>query len=544
LAELARVSGHPQERFRVLDRLTEPLLRTFGSLDSLPQEWREALDALRDSSARAEQERESLIRGLERSTTELRELLVEVDALRRARATVESTNLVRGEILATVSRAMRSPTDAILGLSGLLRSGALLPTQRSYVDAVHGAADALLAILNDVSDFSRLEAGTLPLEPIPFDLRVMLEDTALGLDAPVQAKGLALRFSWRPDALRRVLGDPGRIRQIITALVLDASMRTEKGEIVVEVGRGPQCDGQSTVALVVEDTGARVPADLMHSLFEPFNRGDAYPTRNSGLPLAVSRQLARLMGGDLTAEAIPAGGMRFTAILLLPAAEPDVVPALEARAVAPAAVVPAEVLIVEADPDARAAWGAIAEAAGYHASGIASRDGVLDRLQQERDEGRGMAMVLFSDHDADGYDALGRTILTELAGDRPALLMLPAVGHPGDVRKLRQAGFLGYLVKPVSLTDLKEVLETILRIPPTERHTVFLTRHSLAEARLGAARESDLDDLSFEPVRLPASSDSIGTVKPGEAPSPEAYAIPRSAGRAGGSAPRARTASE
>ena len=485
----------------MLDRMTDPERRTPESHDAPPPGWREAVGAMRDSLARAEHERDGLIRGLERTTTELRELLVEVDALRRARATAESTNLVRGEILATVSRAMRSPTDAILGLSGLLRAGALLPTQRAYVDAVHGAADALLAILNDVSDFSRLEAGTLPLEPIPFDLRVMLEDTALGLDGPVQAKGLTLRFSWRPDALRRVLGDPGRIRQIITALVLDASMRTEKGEIVVEVGRGPLRDGGGTVALVVEDAGVQVPADLMHSLFEPFNRGDAYPTRNSGLPLAISRQLARLMGGELSAEAIPAAGMRFTAILPLAAAEPAVIPATEAPVVAPASLGPPRVLIVEADPDARAAWGAIAEAAGYQATGIASRDGVLGRLEQELDEGHSIAMVIFSDHDAEEYDALGRTILAELATDRPALVMLPAVGHPGDVRRLRQAGFLGYLVKPVSLADLREVLETIHRIPPSERHTVFITRHSLAEARLHATRDPDLTELSFETVR-------------------------------------------
>jgi CheY-like chemotaxis protein len=207
------------------------------------------------------------------------------------------------------------------------------------------------------------------------------------------------------------------------------------------------------------------------------------------------------MGGELSAEAIPAGGMRFTAILPLAAAEPEVIPALEASVVAPAAMSPPRVLIVEADPDARAAWGAIAEAAGYQATGIATRDGVLGRLQQEFEERRGIAMVIFSDHDADGYEALGRTILAELATDRPALVMLPAVGHPGDVRRLRQAGFLGYLVKPVSLADLREVLETIHRIPPSERHTVFLTRHSLAEARLHAARDSDLAELSFETVR-------------------------------------------
>ena len=110
----------------MLDRLADPLLRTFGSLDAVPQAWREVLEGLSETLSQAEQERARLLRALDRTTTELQELLCELDALRRARHTAESTNLVRGEILATVSRTMRSPADAILGLTALLRTGALL----------------------------------------------------------------------------------------------------------------------------------------------------------------------------------------------------------------------------------------------------------------------------------------------------------------------------------------------------------------------------------------------------------------------------------
>ncbi len=480
----------------MLDRFAEPSIGGPGSPEGLPPGWQETLDGLSDALASAELDRARLARNLERSATELGELLVEVEALRRARASAESTNLVRGEILATVSRAMQSPADAILGLTGLLRAGALLPTQRAYVDSVHGAAETLLAILNDVSDFSKLEAGTLPLEPIPFDLRVMVEDTARMLSGAVQAKGLALRFAWRPDAPRRVQGDPGRIRQILTSLVNDAVGRTDTGEVVVEVGRAAG-SASGAVALIVEDTGAAIPPDLMAFLFEPFTRGDAYPSRNGGLPLAIARQLARLMGGELVAQAIPGGGTRFNATLPLERAEAEG-PTLPPR---PAVPIPSPVatrlLVVEADADARAAWSAIAESAGYEVSGLGDRNAVLEWLRGALDDDRPASVVVFSDHDVAGYEELGRTILAELAVERPSLVMLPAVGRPGDARRLNQAGFLAYLVKPVSPEDLREVLETIRRVPAAERHAVFLTRHSLAEARRDDRAEPDVLDATL-----------------------------------------------
>jgi two-component system sensor histidine kinase/response regulator len=480
----------------VLDRLTDPLIRTFGSLEALPPAWREMLEGLDVTLAEAQDERERLAAALKRATTELHELLVELDALRRARSAAESTNLIRGEVLATMSRTMRMPADTILGLIGLLRSGALLPTQRAYVDAANGAARALHGILNDVSDFSRLEGGTLPLEPIPFDLRVMVEDMATALSAQAQAKGLALRLAWRPDAPRRVTGDPGRIRQVLSSLVRDAVTRIERGEIVVEVARGAMRAAQGGVRFVVEDTGPPIPHDLLPTLFEPFSRGDAYPGREAGLSLPIARQLTHLMGGELTVANLPEAGTRFTVTFPLPMLEESTIPQPAGFGLGePPATMPVVsgggLLVVDADPDQRAGWAGIAEAAGYQAAGFGDREEALAELHRRAADGRAAAIVIFSDHDALGYEKVGRDILNNDALARPALIMLPAVGNPGDATRLRQAGFRGYHVKPVVPSDLRETLETLRRTARGAWHSLFLTRHSLAEARRGGEPPED-----------------------------------------------------
>ena len=481
----------------MLDRLADPLLRTFGSLEALPPTWREVLEGLNQTLADAESERDRLARALERTATELHEQLVELDALRRARAVAESTNLVRGEILSTVSRTMRTPADAILGLAGLLRTGALLPTQRAYVDAVQGAGEALRGILNDVSDFSRLESGTLPLEPIPFDLRVMIEDMAAAQSAQAEAKGLALRLAWRPDSPRRVTGDPGRIRQVLTSLIKDGLNRIVQGELVVEITPGRMNLPGGGVRFIVEDSGPAIPADLLQTLFEPFSRGDAYSGRDGGLALPIAHSLARLMGGELEATNVEGSGTRFSLVLPLPLvdAEPRGVASSSGAAESPSPPAgSAGLFVVEADADMRASWTAIAEAAGFQTTGFGDRDEAIAELVRRANAGRPVSMVIFSDHDAQGYDAVGRTILDDDRLGRPALIMLPAVGNPGDARRLREVGFCGYLVKPVAPSDLRESLELLRRSPHGIWTGHFLTRHILAETRRGGeAAEAELD---------------------------------------------------
>lgn len=478
----------------MLDRLGDPLLRAFGSLEAMPSAWREVLDGLNQTLADSALERDRLTLALDRSTTELKELLVEVEALRRARASAESTNLVRGEILATLSRTMRTPADTILGLTALLRGGALQPSQRAYVDAVQGAGEALRGILNDVSDYSRLESGTLPLEPIPFDLRLMIEDMACTLSSLAEAKGLTLRMAWRPDTPRRVLADPGRIRQVLSALIRDGLNRMERGEVVLEVGRGTMRAPSGGIRFTVEDSGPGIAPDLLPILFEPFTRGDAYPGRDGSLALPIAHHLARLLGGELAAANVEGAGVRFALSLPLAAVDgPADVAAPLHEEPAPSSS-PLGLMVVDGDPDQRAGWAQIADAAGFRAVGAGDREEAMDELRKRARQGHPVAIVLFSDHDADGYDDIARRIHGDGELGQPALIMLPAVGNPGDARRLREAGFRGYLVKPVAPADLREMLEALRRMPVGVWTGTILTRHALAEARRsGGVREEELE---------------------------------------------------
>ena len=381
----------------MLDRLTDPSGQDFMELEPLPPHWRELVETLREQLARAIEQREWLARALERTSSELREQVVELEALRRARTVAESTNLVRGEILATISRTMRTPADSLLGLTGLLRLGPLLPTQRSYVDALAGAAEVLRGILNNVADFSRLEGGTLPLEPIGFDLRIMVEDLAALLGGEAHAKGVTLRLAWRPDAPRRVTGDPGRLRQVLAALVRDGLIRLQHGEVVLEVGEDLSRPAGQGIRVVVEDSGPAIPADLLPTLFEPFIRGDAYSHRDGGLALPIARNLARLMGGDLVVQNT-AEGTRFT--LRLPLSRLEVPGSGEAgdfsaEEPVPSSALPGALLVVEADASQRASWAAIAEAAGYRATGFAGREDAIAELHRRAAAGDPIGIVIF-----------------------------------------------------------------------------------------------------------------------------------------------------
>ena len=500
----------------MLDRQASPDPQPTESFEPLPSLWREQFESLREQLTHSIQQREWLAQALERTSTELQEQLVELDALRQARSTAESTNLIRGEILATVSRNMRPPADALLGITRLLQGGALPATQRAYVDALSGAALVLRRILNDVADFSRLESGTLPLEPIPFDLRIMLEDLAAGLEGEAQTKGIGLLLACSPETPRRVIGDPGRLRQVLTALVRDGISRLDRGKILLEADPDPVRRDRGGVRFSIEDSGPGIPADLLATLFEPFVRGDAYSNRDGGLALPIARQLAHLMGGDLSVESRSDAGTRFTVRLPLSRWEDSNGDALDHTdsEESPTVALPGTLLVVEADTGQRATWAAVSEAAGYRATALSSREAVLPELLRGSQAGRPAAVVIFSDNGAEGYAELGRQIVAHEALGKPALILLPAVGNPGDARLLMDAGFRGYLVKPVAPADLREALETLRRTPRSLWHRLFLTRHSLAEARQvpnGSSNEGEGRVNSSAPASVMCMSSSSRT---------------------------------
>jgi DNA-binding response OmpR family regulator len=258
---------------------------------------------------------------------------------------------------------------------------------------------------------------------------------------------------------------------------------------------------------VVEDSGPGIPDDLLATLFEPFVRGDAYAQRDGGLALPIARQLAHLMGGDLAIEnpGSAASGTRFTLRLpLVHLAEAgSVVGRPENREPhLPTSALPGALLVVDADPNQRAGWATVADAAGYRAVGAGTRDEARAELRRRAESGEPVEIVIFSDHGAEEYEQIGREIAAEEGLGKPALIMLPTVGNPGDARRLREAGFRGYLVKPVAPADLRETLETLRRTRRSAWHRLFLTRHSLAESRRGADEEHGDRELEASLERL------------------------------------------
>jgi PAS domain S-box-containing protein len=249
--------------------------------------------------------------------------------LRQAIARAEAASRAKSEFLARVSHEVRTPLNAILGMNELALDTPLTEQQRKYLTVVRSSAEALLEVIDDLLDFSRIEAGKLELDRAPFALRAALNDTLRLLALRAHRKGLELVCHVRPDVPDALVGDAGRLRQVLTNLIGNAIKFTEHGEVVVEVEAlagedGPEAalasglPGQEllpcSLLFSVRDTGIGIPPDKQEKIFQPFEQADSSTTRRyggTGLGLSIASQLVGLMGGRITAESEPGRGSTF-----------------------------------------------------------------------------------------------------------------------------------------------------------------------------------------------------------------------------------------
>ncbi len=254
--------------------------------------------------------------GISRDITELQE---SQNALREARDAADRANRAKSDFLANMSHEIRTPMNAIIGMSELLAQTRLTDEQRDYVQLVRESSDALLRLLNDILDFSKIEARKLELESIPFSIRDVVEKTGRTLGLRAAEKNLEVACRVAPDVPDRLLGDPGRLRQVMINLIGNAIKFTDEGEIVVDVRLGePQGDdwppGSLPVRFSVHDTGIGIPEGKQAAILDAFTQADASTTRRfggSGLGLAISRQLVELMHGQLQLQSRVGYGTTF-----------------------------------------------------------------------------------------------------------------------------------------------------------------------------------------------------------------------------------------
>ncbi len=240
--------------------------------------------------------------------------------LARLKEAAESASEAKSRFLAAMSHEIRTPLNAVLGMNGLLLASPLNAQQRRQAELIRSSGQSLLALLNDLLDLSKIEAGRMALEIVDFALRETVSEVIGLLEVRAQDKHLRLLLSSPPDLPARVSGDPSRLRQVLFNLVGNALKFTDAGQVEVRLSHRRLADGRIELSIAVEDTGVGIAPEVLPLLFEPFAQADSSVARRyggTGLGLAITRQIAELMGGGVDASSVPGQGSVFTARLLL-----------------------------------------------------------------------------------------------------------------------------------------------------------------------------------------------------------------------------------